>query len=183
MGWDTILGDFANIETIVAGLVGSVGTVAYQHYVKDAETLLEDCRKDLEEVKARLDEIPPERQEKIRAAAERDVCKSLDKIRESLLRSAAPSHILSMLLRDLNPPSLSDDRCELSQRLGSSSYWQRKGPRTQLRDDIYTLKDSVKRLWKDTCVCSSNFQPVQVFTNEDLTEHNKLSRQGSEASR
>ena len=101
MGWETIFGNIANVETVIATMVGTAGTLTYQKCVKDADTLLEDCRTALEGVKARLDEIPPERQEKIRAAAERDVCKSLDKIREDLLRSAAPSNILSMSLRDL----------------------------------------------------------------------------------
>jgi len=102
--WETVLADFASIQTVAGAILATFGTAVYQNFVKDSDTLLEGCKKGLEEVKARLDEIPPERGEQIRAAAERKVCKSLETLREELLKSAPSTNIMSMSLRDLIRP-------------------------------------------------------------------------------
>jgi hypothetical protein len=157
-----IVTDFASIQTISGPLIGGVATYAYNKCVvnMNPDTLLEACRQDLEEVKARLNEIPPERRDKIRAAALRGECRSLEELEGDLLASVPSPNAYVDIFERFCTFSLSDDRCDISFRSGNSSTWERYVPLTQLRDDIGTLKTSIQRLRMDTYVCDSSCRPV-----------------------
>jgi len=60
---------------------------------------------------------------------------------------------------------LSDDLCKLKEHSENTPGWKRHLPATQLRNDITTLRDSLKSLLMDTYVRGIiSFQYIQVFT-------------------
>lgn len=84
-GW-SIVGDLVNVETAIATIMGGVATTVYQKLSSTSDTDLEDCRKALEDIKSRLNELSPDRRRRIdRAAAEGD-CTSLETLEEELQR-------------------------------------------------------------------------------------------------
>jgi hypothetical protein len=107
MSWN-VVGNISNVQALTAAagaLVGGVATSAAQKYAPNTNTLLESCRQDLEEVKSRLNEIPPERREKIRTAAEQQQYKSLEQLEEVLIELVPSTKMsTSMSLRDFIRP-------------------------------------------------------------------------------
>jgi|SRR6267142_2401275 len=94
MPW-AVLGNLANVQAITGVFVGGVTTAAVQKYAPNTDMLLESCRQELEDVKARLNEIPHARRERICAAAEQGQCKSLEKLEQDLIQ-LVPSTDTSM---------------------------------------------------------------------------------------
>ncbi|KAI0252457.1 hypothetical protein BJV78DRAFT_1200666 [Lactifluus subvellereus] len=129
-GWTTV-GNVANVEALAWTVVGSLATTAYQKSVTASDSILEECRKNLEEVKTHLNELTPERREEIRVLAEQEKCSSPEALDKELR-------------------SLSNDRCELSLRASQSSSWQRCMPLSQLRKDLRWLREAVLDLRNDT---------------------------------
>ena len=104
-----VVNDISNIQTLigaVGAIVGGITTAAIQHYTPNTNTLLEGCRRDLEDIKARLNEIPEERREKINAAVKQKQCESLEKLEQDLIKFVPSTNMsMSMSLRDFICPA------------------------------------------------------------------------------
>jgi hypothetical protein len=106
MSWE-VVGDLANVQAIIgaAGVfVGGVTTAAVQTYAPNTDILLESCRQELEDVRARLNEIPHERRERIRAAVEQGQCKSLEKLEQDLIKLVPSTNTSIHVLMDFIRP-------------------------------------------------------------------------------
>jgi hypothetical protein len=78
-----------------------------------------------EEVKARLNELPPERRVKIQVAAGLGGCKSLETLEQDLLQLVASPDIRVHAFESFDMTRLSDDRCDLGDRSERSPCWVR----------------------------------------------------------
>lgn len=162
--WTGTLATAVNFQTVIGAVAATVASAVYQKY-PNTDDLLEYCRQELEEVRARLNEIPQERREQIQAVVERGGCKSFQELEETLLGSVPSTDVYVHIFEVFHMSRFSDDRYELRERSINTPSWQRRLPATGLRYDIVTLRDSIRNLLKDTCVRDSiGFQSIQVFT-------------------
>jgi hypothetical protein len=83
--WE-ILGNTATAQSIVGVSIGKVAYNMIQLRYPSAESLLEACSKHIEMIKTRFNEVTADRRECIRAAVERNECKSLERLEEDLQR-------------------------------------------------------------------------------------------------
>lgn len=86
----TTLGDIANVEalawTVLGGVTTSVATAVCQKTILASDLMLEQCTKDLEEVKTRLNDLTEEQREEIRILAEQKKCSSFEKLKKDMDR-------------------------------------------------------------------------------------------------
>jgi len=131
--WD-VVANVANVEALSLAIITGISTHVC-HTLTTAESELEWCKKELQDIKTRINELSPDRRERLRIAAERKQCTSLEALECEL-------------------QSLLDVRCELAQRAEQSGFWERNIPGkfrlSQLRTDICELQDAILELRSDT---------------------------------
>jgi len=128
--WE-ILGNTATAQSIVGVSIGKVAYNMIQLRYPSAESLLEACSKHIEMIKTRFNEVTADRRACIRAAVERNECKSLERLEEDLQR-------------------LLDDHNDVRDAYEKSTYWERCSPYSQLRYDIHDLEVAAGGLLADT---------------------------------
>ncbi|KAI0000225.1 hypothetical protein BJV74DRAFT_882874 [Russula compacta] len=130
IAWNTV-GNIANMGSI-GGLViqGATGIVAGYQMIGSPYTSLRETWRTLKDIKISLEAIPDGRRQKIEAAAQRRLCRSLTDIEK--------------VFQDLW-----DVHSELSQQYEESSHIKRHFP-GELRSLINTLHADVKALLHDT---------------------------------
>jgi hypothetical protein len=84
-GWST-LSNFVNVETLVSVTVASVVTHVAHRIPPPYDSDLEWCKKELEDIKTRMSELSPDRRNRMRIAAERNKCVSLETLTSQLQR-------------------------------------------------------------------------------------------------
>jgi len=131
-GWST-LSDFVNVETLVGVAVAGVVTHVAHRIPPPCDSDLEWCKKELEDIKTRISELSPDRRERMRIAAERKKCPSLETLTSQLQR-------------------LLDERCGLAKRVVEAKFFERYLPAalSQLREDIGVFKGAILDLRSDT---------------------------------
>jgi len=176
--WPNDLGTAVNLQSVAGLVLGTLGTAVYQNLSPNPDTLLDCCRKELDEIKARINEIPAERRDQIQVVVERGACKSFQELETTLLGSVSSTAVYVRVFKAFHMSRLSDDHCELKERSKNTPAWKRHLPATQLRADIKTLKDGLKRLSTDTCVRGNISFPMysSVYI---LTGHNKRPQESS----
>ena len=84
MTWD-IISNAANLETLTVAVISAVSTHVL-HNLPTPESELEWCRKELDGIKTRLNELSPDRRERLCMAAARKQCTSLEALENQLQR-------------------------------------------------------------------------------------------------
>jgi hypothetical protein len=166
-GWDK-LGEVVNVESMITFAMGGIATQIIQHHTPPCDTDLEWCKKELEGIKTRINELSPDRRERMRIAARQGKCVSLETLESRLLRYTSLRVNIEPWFTTLTF-SLLDERCGLAARAAGSNFFQRYLPAalSQLRTDIGVLKDAVSQLWEDTSVCIQHTDSmiVQMLTS------------------
>jgi len=131
MAWQT-LGDAVNVESLASFVAGGLVTGIYQTHVatSPAKSLLEDCKKELEDVAWRVEKLTPRQREEIFVLTRQGKCKSLEEIEQRYLR-------------------LLDHNDELSDLYEGSSVVQRHYYNSELMVDIRILRQQLVALQKD----------------------------------
>jgi len=131
IGWSA-LADIATVETVVSFAAGGVATNVCKTYVatSQSKSLLDACKKDLEDVAWRIKQLTPSQRAEIVVLTRQGKCKSIDEIERRYLR-------------------LLDDNDELCERYTESSAIQRRWCASQLMVDIKNLRQQVVVLQKD----------------------------------
>ncbi|KAI9438639.1 hypothetical protein H4582DRAFT_1949924 [Lactarius indigo] len=126
-----VAGKIATAQSVVGIAAVRVVTSAIWARFPSVEALLDACSKDLKYIEERIKQFGPDRRELIRAAVERQQCKSLESLEIALQR-------------------LRDEHNDLSLRSEQSSCWERNLPYSMLREDIDQLKEATRSLLTDT---------------------------------
>lgn len=80
----SIVGNIASVETLATAAVTGAAAHFYHVGCDNAGSALEKCRLELENIKTRINELSPDRRERLRIAAEQGKCSSIAKLEHKL---------------------------------------------------------------------------------------------------